>query len=187
MIEIELSFAHSDGMRWFVLILLTLAGTFAGCQKESPPPPPAAIPSQHAYPTKAQPKLQTLRLWLGPEELQTELALTPEQMETGMMFRTNMAENTGMLFVLPMPQQASFWMKNCPLPLSAAYIDPEGSILEIHDLQPQDTNSVVATAQNVLYVLEVNQGWFLRHHINPGTLVRTEFGSLPETFTRRRR
>ena len=62
-------------------------------------------------------------------------------MQTGMMFRTNLAENAGMLFVLPMPQQASFWMKNCPLPLSAAYIDPEGVILEIHDLQPHNTNS----------------------------------------------
>jgi uncharacterized membrane protein (UPF0127 family) len=179
-------------MRWFALITLILAGSFAGCEKKSETSPVAVTPaptqpSQPALPTKAQPRLQTIHLWLGSEDLVTELALSPEQEQTGMMFRTNMPENTGMLFILPGPQQASFWMKNCPMPLSAAYIDPEGSILEIHDLQPQNTNDVVATAHNVLYVLEVNQGWFQRHHIGPGTLVRTEFGSLPESFTRRRR
>jgi len=177
-------------MRWFALIFVILIGPFAGCRKESPPPPVTSTPtqpSQPTLPTKAQPRLKTIRLWLGPEELATELALTPEQEQTGMMFRTNMAENAGMLFVLPQPMQASFWMKNCTVPLSAAYIDVEGNILEIHDLQPEDTNAVVATAHNVLYVLEVNQGWFKRHHIEPGTLVRTEAGSMPESFTRQRR
>jgi uncharacterized membrane protein (UPF0127 family) len=175
-------------MRWFALIMFILAGFFAGCKKAEPPPSTAAAaPPQLVLPTHAQPQLQTIRLWLGPEELVTELALTFEQEETGMMFRTNMAENAGMLFVLPAVQQASFWMKNCPLPLSAAYIDPEGSILEIHDLHAQDTNSVVAEAHNILYVLEVNQGWFSRHHIGTGTLVRSEFSSLSDTFAKRRR
>jgi len=169
--------------------MFVLAGSFAGCEKKAAPPTSLAAPARPGMPplpTKAQPQLQTFRLWLGPEELVTELALTPEQEQTGMMFRTNMAENAGMLFVFGGPSQVSFWMKNCPLPLSAAYIDPQGNILEIHDLQPQDTNSVVAASPDVQYVLEVNQGWFLRHHIAIGTLVRTEFGSLPESFTRRR-
>jgi uncharacterized membrane protein (UPF0127 family) len=177
-------------MRWFVLILLMLAGSFAGCGKKSSTPPIAAAPgqpSQPALPTKAQPQLKTVRLWLGAEELVTEMALTAEQVQTGMMFRTNLAENAGMLFVFNRPMQASFWMKNCPLPLSAAYINPEGSIVEINDLQPQNTNSVVAASDDVQYVLEVNQGWFLRHHIGPGILVRTELGSLPETFFGRHR
>jgi len=176
-------------MRWIALSLLILAASFAGCGKNSAPPAVAApptSPSQPFVPTKAQPQLQTIRLWLGPEELVTELALTSEQEQTGMMFRTNMPENTGMLFVFPRPVQASFWMKNCTLPLSAAYIDPMGNILEIHDLQPQDTNAVVAATDNVQYVLEVNQGWFLRHHIATGTFVRSQYGGLPETFTRRR-
>ena len=177
-------------MRWFALILLILAGSFAGCGKKSPPPPIVAAPTQPAQPalpTKAQPPLKTIRLWLGAEELVTELALTAEQVQTGMMFRTNLAENAGMLFVFGRPTQASFWMKNCPLPLSAAYINPAGSIVETNDLRPQDTNSVVAASDDVQYVLEVNQGWFLRHHIAPGIYVRTEFGSLPETFFSRRR
>jgi hypothetical protein len=111
------------------------------------------------------------------------MAVTPDQIRTGMMFRTHMAENEGMIFVL-FPQRASFWMKNCSLPLSVAYIDPEGTILEIHDLQPHNTNSVVSAAENVAYALETTQGWFHRHQVHTGMTVRTERGSLMETFRR---
>jgi uncharacterized membrane protein (UPF0127 family) len=123
-----------------------------------------------------------MKLWLGAEEMVAELALTGEQTQTGMMFRTNMAENAGMLFVFPEPFRAKFWMKNCPLPLSAAYIDPDGVILEIRDLQPQNTNSVVAASERVQYVLETNQGWFERHKVTAGMVVRTERGTLVDTF-----
>jgi uncharacterized membrane protein (UPF0127 family) len=123
-----------------------------------------------------------MKLWLGAEEMVAELALTGEQTQTGMMFRTNMAENAGMLFVFPAPFRASFWMKNCPLPLSAAYIDPDGVILEVRDLQPHNTNSVVAASERVQFVLETNQGWFGRHHVTAGMVVRTERGTLMDTF-----
>jgi hypothetical protein len=175
-----------NGLR-ILTVLLALAvcgGCAGGCNKAaSPATGEAASPR---LPTAAQPKLQTMKLWLGAEEMIAELALTGGQMQTGMMFRTNLAENAGMLFVLPMPQQASFWMKNCPLPLSAAYIDPEGVILEIHDLQPHNTNSVVASSERVQFVLETNQGWFRRHNVAPGTVIRTEHGTLMETFFRQR-
>jgi hypothetical protein len=112
------------------------------------------------------------------------MAIRDIEQETGMMFRTNLAENAGMIFVLPFPQRASFWMTNCPLPLAAAYISPQGEIVEIHELHANDTNSVLAKSSDILYVLEVNQGWFSRHHIEPGTIVRTEGGTLRETFFR---
>jgi uncharacterized membrane protein (UPF0127 family) len=163
-----------------ILTLLLTVALCGGCNKPaSPVGTPAADPS---LPTAAQPKLQTMKLWLGPEEMTAELALTGLQMQTGMMFRTNLAENAGMLFTLPMPQRASFWMKNCPLPLSAAYIDPDGVILEIRDLQPYNTNSVVAASDRVQFVLETNQGWFQRHRVTPGTVVRTERGTLMDLF-----
>jgi hypothetical protein len=172
--------------RWriltFLLALGICGGCAGGCKKTTPPATaPAGVPS---LPTAAQPKLQTMKLWLGAEELVAELALTGQQTQTGMMFRTNMAEDAGMLFVFPAPFQASFWMKNCPLPLSAAYIDREGTILEIHDLQPHNTNSVVASSDQVQFVLEVNQGWFGRHKVTTGMVVRTEHGSLSDTFLR---
>ena len=174
--------------RWrnltLLLALAVCGGCTGGCNKATPPSPaPVAGPS---LPTAAQPKLQTMKLWLGAEEMVAELALTGIQTQTGMMFRTNLAENAGMLFVFPAPYRASFWMKNCPLPLSAAYIDREGTILEIHDLHPQNTNSVVATSDQVHFVLEVNQGWFGRHNVTTGMVVRTEQGSLSGTFLRER-
>jgi len=101
---------------------------------------------------------------------------------TGMMFRTNIQETDAMLFVLPTLQRASFWMKNCPESISAAYISPDGVIEEIHHLEKNDTNAVVAAADNIQYVLETKDGWFARHNINPGTIIRTEKGSMPETL-----
>jgi hypothetical protein len=171
-------------IRWRIQSLLLAVAVCGcctgGCKNEaSPATEPEANPS---LPTAAQPKLQTMRLWLGAEEMVAELALTGLQMQTGMMFRTNLAENAGMLFAFPAPHRASFWMKNCPLPLSAAYIDPEGVILEIHDLQPYNTNSVTASSEQVQYVLETNRGWFERHHVTTGMLIRTEHGPLRETF-----
>jgi uncharacterized protein len=166
-----------------VLAASAWAGCTGGCKKPAAPAAtsPAAIPG---VPTQAQPKLQTMKLWLGAEELEAELALTGIQQQTGMMFRTNMAENAGMLFVRAVPERASFWMMNCSLPLSAAYIDPEGVILEIHDLQPHDTNSVVSTSDRVQFVLETSQGWFGRHNVTTGMLIRTEHGPLANTFLR---
>jgi hypothetical protein len=159
-------------------------GCGGGCKK--PASSVAGLEANPSLPTAAQPKLQTMKLWLGAEEMVAELALTGVQQQTGMMFRTNLAENAGMLFVSPVPHRASFWMMNCPLPLSAAYIDPDGVILEIHDLQPHNTNSVAASSERVQFVLETSQGWFGRHNVNTGMLVRTERGSLADTFLRSR-
>jgi uncharacterized membrane protein (UPF0127 family) len=174
----------------FGLAVALLAGA-TGCDKNKSAgsstsnAAPAQPSLEDLLPKQAQPKLTTIQLWLGAEELVTELALSRNQQMTGMMWRTNMPENTAMLFVHPTPRQAGYWMKNCYVPLSIAYIATDGTILEIHDLQPHDTNAVVSAATNVRYALETPQGWFRRHNINPGAVVRTERGSLGETFFRR--
>ena len=169
---------------FFAVALLAGCGKLTGCDR-APAAPPAASDTAPKLPTKAQPKLPTMKLWLGAEELTVELARTPEQIMTGMMFRTNMAENEGMLFVFATPDSRSFWMKNCHLPLSLAYIDPEGTILEIRDMKPHDTTGIDSKTNHVQFVLEVNQGWFGRHHVTEGMLVRTERGTLLETFFRK--
>lgn len=167
----------------FIGLLLT-AAVLVGC-KQSPAGAPAAAassPDDYSMPTHAQPKLPTIRIYLGAETLDTELATTPQQEMTGMMFRTNIPESDSMLFVLPEEQQASFWMKNCPESLSAAYIGPDGVIEEIHHLEKNDTNAVLSVAANIQYVLETKDGWFQRHNISTGTVIRTDKGSLQETF-----
>jgi uncharacterized membrane protein (UPF0127 family) len=173
-------------MKWFVcLILAAVVGV--GCNQQSAPSAPianipATPPGMPPLPTHAQPKLQTIKLWMGSEEVTAELALTEMQQRVGMMYRTNIEENSGMLFVFAGPSRQSFWMANCPSSLAGAYIDPNGHILELLDMHAQDTNSIVAKTANVQYVLEMKEGWFKRHNIGEGTLIRTEKGTLHDTF-----
>lgn len=153
-----------------------------GCKPSSDAPPAASTSTDPLLPTSALPPLPTIKLYLGAQEMIAEMALTEWQQRCGMMFRTNMGTNEGMIFVFPRPGRASFWMKNCSLPLSAAYIDPEGTITEIHPLQPNDTNNVVAATANIQYVLETPQGWFQKNGITAGAVITTKKGSLPKTF-----
>jgi uncharacterized membrane protein (UPF0127 family) len=162
----------------FFLPLLLVPALLAGCGKPAERPNAAVDPGD---PARAQPRLQTTELWLGRERITAEMALTADQERTGMMYRTNIAENAGMIFVFP-PQRASFWMKHCPLPLSIGYIDMDGVLQEIHDLEPHNTNSVLSAGDNIGYALETARGWFERHQVRVGMSVRTEHGSLAETF-----
>jgi uncharacterized membrane protein (UPF0127 family) len=164
--------------------LLFVAAALAGCKKTETVVvvPPAA---DNSLPTQAQPKLPTMKIYLGAETLDAELALTEKEEMTGMMFRTNIQDTDSMLFVLPEPQHAAFWMTNCPESISAAYISTDGIIEEIHHLEKNDNIPVVATNDNIQFVLETSDGWFARHSIGIGTVIRTEHGSLAETFLRR--
>ena len=168
---------------WFKMLLLAGVVVLAGCHKPSPvASPPVSL--DDLLPKHAQPKLPTLKLYLGAETLDAELALTREQEMTGMMFRTNIAETDAMIFVLPFTQRASFWMMHCPESISAAYISPDGVIQEIHHLEKNDTNAVAAASDNIRFVLETSDGWFARHNVSTGAVIRTERGSLVETFLR---
>ena len=133
-------------------------------------------------PAHAQPKLPTMTIYLGNQTLEPELALTLKQQITGMMFRTNIQETDSMLFVLPSPQRASFWMKNCPESLSAAYIGPDSVVEEIHHFEKNDTTPVTSSNSNIQFVLETKDGWFTRHDIGEGTVISTAKGTLSETF-----
>ena len=72
------------------------------------------------------------------------------------------------------------------MPLSCAYLDSEGIIRELHDMKPLDETPISARTDTIQYVLEVNPGWFQRYHVATGALVRTEHGSLRDTFFSRR-
>ena len=169
-----------------LLPLVFAAAMFAGCGQSSPPVADRAPALDDFLPKQAQPKLRTMKIYLGAETFDAELALSAQEEMTGMMFRTNILETDAMLFVLPQPQRANFWMKNCPESISAAYITPDGVIAEIHHLEKNDTNGVVASTDNIQFVLETRGGWFGRHNIATGTVIQTEKGSLADTFLHRR-
>jgi uncharacterized protein len=164
---------------WEVGLLALLL--FGGCKKADTISPTTPAPNQ-LYLNQAQGKLPTLKLWLGAKEMMVEVARTPTQVATGMMFRRDIAENEGMIFVFARPHQAAFYMRNTTVPLSCAYIDTEGIILEIHNLVPLDETPVQANSDRVQYVLETKQGWFERNRVGIGAVIRTERGTLSETF-----
>ena len=87
--------------------------------------------------------------------MEIELALTPQQRTTGLMFRTELPDNAGMLFVFPDAAERAFWMKDTLLPLRLAYIDAAGTITSIHALTPLSTTSVPSTRE-IVYALETS-------------------------------
>jgi uncharacterized membrane protein (UPF0127 family) len=165
-----------------------LIGVGAGCDKPShrlnaaSPDRPQTPATPQFHLNQAQPKLPTIKLWLGTQQLDTEVALTLPQVSTGMMFRTNMLENEAMIFVFAEPRPREFYMKNCVVPLSAAYMDSDGTILEIVSLVPGVEVPVASQSDKVQFVLETKQGWFERNKVPVGSVIRTERGSLRETF-----
>lgn len=174
------------GVLTILLSALIACGFLTACKKNTTQP---QEPQQQKEPTghldHAQPKLPQIKLWLKDKELLAEVATTSEQLMTGMMFRKEIGENEGMLFVFQYPHRASFYMKNTYIPLSIAYINPDGVIMEIYDLEPLNEKSVTATNDNIQFALEVKQGWFKNNNITPGTVIKTPRGSLLETFFRK--
>jgi uncharacterized protein len=112
--------------------------------------------------------LRIAELKISNVPLSAEIADTPQASEIGLMFRDSLPENSGMLFIFGQPKRASFWMRNTKIPLSVAYIDSAGKILEIKSMVPLDETVVPSSSDEVAYALEVNQGWFARHGISSG-------------------
>ncbi|MFH1073855.1 MAG: DUF192 domain-containing protein [Candidatus Firestonebacteria bacterium] len=100
-----------------------------------------------------------------------EIADTAEKRAAGLMFREKLEKNSGMLFIFKKPVKTSFWMYNTTLPLSIAFIDEKGIILQIEDMKPKDLTPVF-TRYKVLYALEVNKGWFETNKIRIGDIVK---------------
>ncbi len=114
-----------------------------------------------------QPPLPTIKITAGIHVIQTELPVTREQQATGMMFRTSMGTNEGMLFVNDDLGVRCFWMRNTLLPLSIAFIADDGRIVNIADMAPRSERSH-CSAEPVRFALEMNQGWFAKRGIKPG-------------------
>jgi uncharacterized protein len=115
--------------------------------------------------------LKIVQLKILNASLKAEVADTPQASENGLMFRDSLPEDQGMLFVFEQPKTASFWMRNTKIPLSIAYADSTGKILEIKSMKPLDETVVPSVSDQVAYALEVNKGWFDRHGIAPGAKI----------------
>jgi len=132
-------------MRLFITLLLAVAPAFA-----------------------QQPKLPVVQLNAGMHLIHAEVAADYGSRMTGLMHRATMPPNAGMLFIFDETQQQCMWMKNTLLPLSVAFIDEAGSIINVEDMAPQTEDSHCAK-RPARYALEMNRGWFAARGIKPGT------------------
>src|SRR3989337_4236641 len=104
-------------------------------------------------------------------ELEIELAITPEELSTGLMYRDRLDDNQGMLFVFSKERILSFWMKDTRVPLSIAFIKANGRIVQIESMKPYSLDSHVAK-EKAKYALEMNEGWFRVHNVREGDTVK---------------
>ena len=118
--------------------------------------------------TPPQETLPTITLRIGTIPVEAEVADEIDERTIGLMGREKLADGQGMLFVFREPQAMNFWMRDTLVPLSIAYINAAGVIREIHDLQPLDETPARSAFRDLLYALEVPQGWFHKNKILPG-------------------
>ena len=111
-----------------------------------------------------------LDLLVGTTEFRVELAVTPEQRNSGLMFREQLGERQGMLFVFEEEKILTFWMRNTSLPLSIAFIDERGTIVHLTDMEPY-SEAPVASRHPARFALEVNRGAFARAGVGVGDVV----------------
>jgi uncharacterized protein len=142
---------HNTFMKIFLLSLLASLGMLAGVHAQETP----------------QTQLQRITLSAGIHQIDTQVALTPEQHAIGLMYRKDMPQREGMLFVFQNPTKQCFWMKNTLLPLTAAFVADDGTIVNLEDMKPQTTESH-CSAKPVRFVLEMNQGWFAKKGLKAG-------------------
>ncbi len=117
-----------------------------------------------------QSRLPVLTLNIGIHLIQAEAAIKDEERAQGLMFRKKMEQNEGMIFRFNRTDQVCMWMKNTLLPLSVAFIDENGNIINIEDMRPE-TLDVHCAKKPARYALEMNQGWFKSKNIKPGSAV----------------
>jgi hypothetical protein len=115
--------------------------------------------------------LPVIELDVAGHKLTVEVAATPESRNLGLMHRRMLPEDRGMLFVFPVPAIYSMWMANTHIPLSVAYLDVMGRVINIRDMPPL-THSSFSAGDDALYAIEVNQGWFAKRGIGPGVVVK---------------
>jgi len=113
------------------------------------------------------PPLPTVKIQAGLHVIQAEVAADGPTRARGLMMRESLAPNAGMLFVFQEKAGQCFWMKNTLIPLSIAFIDDDGSIVNIRDMQPHSEDSHCSD-RPVRYALEMEQGWFARRGIQAG-------------------
>ena len=142
-----------------------------------------AAPAQNIAPPAPQTDLPRSTLQLGTGKLSVQIASEDRERAIGLMSRTSLGANEGMLFVFPVAARQCFWMRNTLIPLTAAFVADDGRIVNLADMQPLSDESH-CSAQPVRFVLEANLGWFAQHGIQAGSRITgAPFGPHTKTKT----
>jgi len=123
-----------------------------------------------ADPALAQQRFPVTTLNIGVHLIQVEVAIRDEERAQGLMFREQLGANEGMVFRFPDNRPPCMWMKNTLVPLSVAFIDDVGKVINIEDMQPQ-TQDAHCAKRPARYALEMNQGWFRQKNVKPGAKI----------------
>ncbi len=118
----------------------------------------------------AQQRFSVTTLNIGIHLIQAEVAMRDEERAQGLMFRQQLGANEGMVFRFPENREVCMWMKNTFVPLSVAFVDEAGKIINIEDMQPQ-TQDPHCAKRPARYALEMNQGWFKQKNVKPGSKI----------------
>jgi uncharacterized membrane protein (UPF0127 family) len=135
----------------------------------------AALVFVAAATASADERMRIATLKIGSHALRVEVAASDPQRETGLMNREKMGRDDGMLFIFDEPGYHAMWMKNTLIPLSVAFVDAQGTILNILDMEPQTLDSHQSAGPSI-YAIETNKGWFAEKKIKAGDKV----GGLPK-------
>lgn len=141
--------------RCALLVCALLLGS--ACGEHSPAADPSRLPQA--------------QIRVGNAGAQVEIAATPAVRKRGLMYREELVADHGMLFIFPDERLRAFWMRNTRIPLSIAYADSGGRIVQIADMEPFSDGSVPSVAP-ARYALEMNRGWFARHGVRVGDTIR---------------
>ena len=141
-------------------------------------PPQAADGAPVQTPNQDQerrPHPGTAWVIFGSDTVVAEVARTPDERATGLMYREEIPDGTGMLFVFQDSQVRSFWMQNTYVPLDIAFMDPSFRVVDIQQMEPL-TTAPHESAAPAMFALEVRQGWFAEKGITVGSVARVIFG-----------
>ena len=123
-----------------------------------------------------------IQITANGHNLTTEVAATRTSHRCGLAFRQNLSADHGMLFAYAQDQTIAFWMKDTLIPLSIAFLDGDGRVLETHDMDPRDPTRRYTSRVPARYALEVNQGWFYDNDIKVGDRVEFDLHAGPDIF-----
>jgi uncharacterized protein len=150
-LHIVTALVHNCIMKKLLFSLACLAGSLSAWGQNAP-----------------QLDLPRVTLSAGMHQINAQVAQTPEQRQTGLMFRQSMPQPEGMLFIFEQAATQCFWMRNTLIPLQTAFVADDGAVVNIVDMKPLDETSRTCSDKPVRFVLEMNQGWFSKKGIKAG-------------------